>query len=359
MSKLQKKLIGFSAAIALVSTAIPSASAMHIMEGYLPRDHSIIWGALALPFILAGIFSLKKKLSANPRAIMLLAISAAFIFVVSALKIPSVTGSCSHMVGTGVGAILFGPLAASVLGVIVLIFQSLMLAHGGLTTLGANAFAMAIAAPFLTFSIYALCKKLKISGKITLFLAVFSGSVVAYSITAAQLALAYPSSEGGFTASLAGFVTIFTLTQIPLAIIEGLLSVMVFSIIEIYAKDHLIQLNYTISAKPHTLKNTVIVCTAAALIIAITPVIVLRDADFEGADTEGSSLIEEIYEETHDRQFEPWADSPVELLFGEEIPAEIESLLFCLQTGLGVGVIAFSLGRLNERKKKEEDQNSD
>ncbi len=57
------------------------------------------------------------------------------LFVLSALKLPSVTGSCSHPTGVGLAAILFGPTAASVLGLIVLLFQALLLAHGGLTTI--------------------------------------------------------------------------------------------------------------------------------------------------------------------------------------------------------------------------------
>ena len=58
------------------------------------------------------------------------------------------------MTGTGLGAILFGPLAVSILGIIVLIFQAVLLAHGGLTTLGANTFSMAVAGPFLSFAVY-------------------------------------------------------------------------------------------------------------------------------------------------------------------------------------------------------------
>ena len=63
---------------------------------------------------------------------MLLALCGAFAFVLSALKIPSATGSCSHPTGVGLGAILFGPAATAVLGLIVLLFQALLLAHGGL-----------------------------------------------------------------------------------------------------------------------------------------------------------------------------------------------------------------------------------
>ena len=68
---------------------------------------------------------------------VLLGLAGGFVFVLSALKIPSVTGSCSHPTGTGLGAIIFGPTTMTVVGLIVLLFQALLLAHGGLTTLGA------------------------------------------------------------------------------------------------------------------------------------------------------------------------------------------------------------------------------
>ena len=82
---------------------------------------------------------------------MLIAMVDAFAFVLSALKIPSVTGSCSHPTGVGLVAILFGPLVMSVLGLIVLIFQALLLAHGGITTLGANTFSMAVVDPRVSY----------------------------------------------------------------------------------------------------------------------------------------------------------------------------------------------------------------
>jgi cobalt/nickel transport system permease protein len=104
-----------------------------------------MWGAFCLPFLIAGWFSIKKTLKANRKSITILAITGAYIFVLSSLKIPSVTGSCSHMTGTGLGAVLLGPSSVSILGIIVLIFQAILLAHGGLTTLGANTFSMAIA----------------------------------------------------------------------------------------------------------------------------------------------------------------------------------------------------------------------
>ena len=78
----------------------------------------------------------------------------AFVFVLSSLKLPSVTGSCSHPTGTGMGAIIFGPWITSVMATIVLVYQAIFLAHGGLTTLGANTFSMGIAGPIVGYLVY-------------------------------------------------------------------------------------------------------------------------------------------------------------------------------------------------------------
>ena len=169
----------------------------------------------------------------------LIAMAGAFVFVISSLKIPSVTGSCSHMTGTGLGAILFGPCAVSILGIIVLIFQAVLLAHGGLTTLGANTFSMAIAGPILSWGIYKLCQKMKVNRKVAVFLAACLGDLFTYCVTSVQLALAYPSEVGGVSASVLKFLGVFAPTQIPLALIEGILTVIVVMALESYAKPEL------------------------------------------------------------------------------------------------------------------------
>ena len=157
-TRTEKRAIALSAALALAVGIAPIGQAMHIMEGYLPAAYCIGWGILCVPFLIAGLLSIQKTLRERRNLITLLAMSGAFIFVISSLKIPSGSGSCSHMTGTGLGAILFGPTAVSILGLIVLLFQALLLAHGGLTTLGANTFSMAIAGPFVSFGVYSLCK---------------------------------------------------------------------------------------------------------------------------------------------------------------------------------------------------------
>ena len=211
-----------------------SAYAMHIMEGFLPIGWAIFWAALTLPFIIVGLRSIRKQIKEKPELKTMLGLSGAFAFVLSALKIPSVTGSSSHPTGTGLGTILFGPTVMSVLGTIVLLFQSLLLAHGGITTLGANAFAMAVVGPLLAYSIFKIGKKVGFSFSISVFLAAMLGDLGTYLVTSIQLALAFPAEVGGFVGSFTKFASIFGLTQIPLAISEGLLTVIVMNLLQKY-----------------------------------------------------------------------------------------------------------------------------
>lgn len=215
------------------------ASAMHIMEGFLQPGWAIAWGVLTFPFLVMGIFSIKKTISLHPRLKILLAMAGAFAFVLSALKLPSVTGSSSHPTGVGFGAILFGPSAMAVIGVIVLLFQALLLAHGGLTTLGANAFSMAVVGPFVAFGTYKLVQKLNGPQWLGVFLAAALGNLATYITTSIQLALAFPAEVGGFIVSLTKFMGIFALTQIPLAISEGVLTVIMFNALLSYGKEEL------------------------------------------------------------------------------------------------------------------------
>nr|WP_243459354.1 energy-coupling factor ABC transporter permease [Metabacillus bambusae] len=212
---------------------------MHIMEGFLPFGWVIFWWALTIPFLIFGMRNIQKRLKEHPELKTMLGLSGAFAFVLSALKIPSVTGSCSHPTGVGLGAILFGPTAMSVLGTIVLLFQSLLLAHGGLTTLGANAFSMAIVGPFIAYGVYRLGRKLNLSFAISVFLAAMLGDLGTYLVTSVQLALAFPAEVGGFLASFVKFASIFGLTQIPLAVSEGLLTVIVMNLLLKYNMSEL------------------------------------------------------------------------------------------------------------------------
>lgn len=239
MSKKYQISLGIFLALLFIPESV---YAMHIMEGFLPAKWCVAWGVICIPFVVVGLFSIKQKIRVNPKIKMLIAMAGAFAFVLSALKIPSVTGSCSHPTGVGLGAILFGPAVMSVLGVIVLIFQALLLAHGGLTTLGANTFSMAVVGPLVSYFLYKLLKKMNVSSSVAVFVAAMLGDLMTYVTTSIQLALAFPDATGGVLVSMAKFMGIFAVTQIPLAISEGILTVIVFNILNNYNKEELVQL---------------------------------------------------------------------------------------------------------------------
>ena len=92
--------------------------------------------------------------------------------------------------------------------------------------------------------------------------------------------------------------------------------------------------------------KTVILLLIAAVLIADIQLFVRKDAEFGGSDDAGSVMIEEIQGE-----YTPWFTPVLESALGGEIPGEVESLIFCVQTGIGVGIIAFFMGRFVERKK--------
>ncbi len=215
---------------------------MHIAEGFLPHPWWEIWFALSIPVIIYGIWKLKKAIREDPSLKPTLALAGAFAFVLSALKIPSVTGSCSHPTGTGLGAILFGPAITAVLGLIVLLFQALLLAHGGITTLGANTFSMGIVCPVIAWFVYIACIKSKMNFYASVFLASFLGDIATYVTTSIQLALAFPAAIGGVIASFKVFFAIFAITQLPIALIEGIITAGMFRYLKELRPDILIKL---------------------------------------------------------------------------------------------------------------------
>lgn len=94
-------------------------------------------------------------------------------------------------------------------------------------------------------------------------------------------------------------------------------------------------------------KKKVIALLFIVILIAIIPLFTLKGAAFGGSDDAGSQVVSQIT----GSEYTPWFTPVMETWIGGELPGEIESLLFCLQTGIGVGIIAFYMGRLVERNK--------
>lgn len=94
------------------------------------------------------------------------------------------------------------------------------------------------------------------------------------------------------------------------------------------------------------MKKKVITLLVIILLIAFIPLFALKDAEFGGSDDAGSQVVKEV-----DSSFQPIAEPILEKMLGHELPGEVESLLFCVQSSIGVGVLAFFMGRFVERKK--------
>jgi cobalt/nickel transport system permease protein len=230
---------------------------MHIMEGFLPWQWCLVWWIVALPCLMLGIHQLKHVLAADREALPLLGVTGGFVFILSSLKLPSVTGSCSHPTGTGLSTISFGPWITAVVCGIVLLFQSLFLAHGGLSVLGANIVSMGVAGPIAGYALYRLLRDTSVNIYVTVFLVTALADMVTYVTTSLELALAYPAETGGFASSFLMFLGIFALTQIPLAIVEGIVLALVFKYIVSLKPDILIRLKIFSEDKINSARNEI------------------------------------------------------------------------------------------------------
>ena len=94
-------------------------------------------------------------------------------------------------------------------------------------------------------------------------------------------------------------------------------------------------------------KKTVFALIVLVLVISIAPLFALKGAEFGGSDDAGSEVVAEI----NGKDYEPWFEPVMETLIGGELPGEVESLLFCVQTGIGVAIVAYGFGYLVARKK--------
>lgn len=212
---------------------------MHIAEGFLPAGHAVGWTLAAAPFVVHGARAVVREVREHPESTLLLGAAGAFTFVLSAIKLPSITGSSSHPTGTGVGAVLFRPPVMALLGTVVLLFQALLLAHGGLTTLGANAFAFAVVGPWAGYAAYRGTRAVGAGLLPAVFAGVALADLATYVTTSLQLALAFPDAGTGVPGALAKFLAVFAITQIPLAVGEGLLGVLLFRVLTVNARPEL------------------------------------------------------------------------------------------------------------------------
>ena len=128
------------------------ATGMHIPDGYLSPVVCLIMFALVLPFWLVGIRQLRRV--ANSRSIPLVALMAAFSFVIMMFNVPLPGGTTGHAVGASLAAIVLGPQVATIAISIALVIQAFLFGDGGILAIGANCFTMAVVMPSVSYAIY-------------------------------------------------------------------------------------------------------------------------------------------------------------------------------------------------------------
>ncbi|MDA8169971.1 MAG: energy-coupling factor ABC transporter permease [Nitrospiraceae bacterium] len=199
-----------------------SAYAMHISEGILPLDWCLLWYAASAPFVLYGLWRLKKLSGADLSFKPLVGLMAAMVFIISAMPIPVPTaGTCSHPCGTGISGILLGPGISILVALVALLLQALFLAHGGISTLGANLFSMGIVGSLTGYVVF---KALRGFFRVGLFPAGFAAGLLADWMTYLTTSFELASGIRGHDPFMPLFIKIavaFVPTQLPLGILEG------------------------------------------------------------------------------------------------------------------------------------------
>jgi cobalt/nickel transport system permease protein len=203
---------------------------LHISEGFLPWQHAAFWTAASLPLAWDSFRAVHRRIAEGPEARLHLAAATGFLFVLTALKLPSFGGTCSHAVGVAFGAILLGPRVMMALGMLVLLFQALLLAHGGITTLGANAFALGVVGPWVAWLIARGTNPS--NGRV--FLAGFASSLATYAVTSLELAIAFPDAATGIPGAFARFAGLFAFTQVPIGVVEGIVTFSMLGVVKGY-----------------------------------------------------------------------------------------------------------------------------
>ncbi len=200
------------------------ALAMHLADGVLPWSWAAVWWAAALPFIAVALWLLKRRTGRDPFYQPFVAMIAAAVFLISCMPIPvPLTGTCAHPCGTGLAAILIGPWMTVLVTLIALLLQALFLAHGGLTTLGADLLSMGVAGAFVGYGIFLLLRRCGATLTAAAFAAGLLSDWATYATTSVELAAALRGTEP-FAKLLGAVALAFVPTQLPLGLLEGAMS---------------------------------------------------------------------------------------------------------------------------------------
>ena len=200
------------------------ALAMHLADGVLPARWCAVWALFALPFVFRSWRQFDARRLRDGRHAPLVAMVGAAVFAVSCMPVPiPIVGSCSHPCGTGLAAILVGPQLTVLITTVALIIQALFLAHGGLTTLGADVMSMGIVGGYVGFAVFWAAKRAGLGIVGAAFLAGVCSDWATYATTAFELTVGLHGLHS-FGAVFGGLCLAFAPTQLPLGLLEGVVT---------------------------------------------------------------------------------------------------------------------------------------
>lgn len=220
---MPRRITIFCSLAGLAAMLLPAtpALAMHIADGYLQGWWPGLWFVVAAPFVAWGLWTIKRRAAGQPRYNALVALVGAAIFVISCMPIPMPTGTCSHPCGTGLGAILIGPGPTIVVASVALLLQAMFLAHGGLSTLGANIFSMGVVGALSAWASWRLLRALRVPIIVAAFVAGLVSDWGTYATTSLVLSAGLP---GDMVPMFWVILLAFAPTQVPLGILEGVMT---------------------------------------------------------------------------------------------------------------------------------------
>lgn len=207
--------------ISCIVLTVREAHAMHISEGILPLNWAALWFVVAAPFVAAGLQRLKKLSAIDLSFKPLVGLMAAVVFIISCMPVPVPSaGTCSHPCGTGMSGILLGPTISVLIAAVALLIQALFLAHGGLSTMGADIVSMGVMGSFAGYLTFKALRFMKVNLSIAGFMAGLLADWATYITTSAELASGI-RGDSAFVPLFWKILIAFIPTQLPLGILEG------------------------------------------------------------------------------------------------------------------------------------------
>lgn len=198
-----------------------NAYAMHLSEGILPVKWAAFWFALAVPFVGYGLQRLKVMSKTDLSFKPLVGLMAAVVFIISCMPVPVPTaGTCSHPCGTGLSGILLGPGISILITSVALLIQALFLAHGGLSTWGADIVSMGVMGSFAGYLTFKALRLVKVNMAVAGFMAGLFADWATYLTTSVELASGV-RGDSPFGPLFLKVLVAFIPTQLPLGILEG------------------------------------------------------------------------------------------------------------------------------------------